>query len=194
MDALIESGLCMLDFGASRPASGAEHHASHYWEMKRLKEGRETQLHGAQVGYALTLVAQQYARLRAIDRTSMLDRLEAAALPARDSEVEAIRAGYGDMVDSLVREHLAFLNLTEQEFDQLKHRIVEKWDAIQEIAQRVPPPETIIAALDQAGTPTTWQALGLDADEVQPGFEYGHYLRNRFTVLKLSRILGLPLG
>ncbi|MBL8165529.1 MAG: hypothetical protein JNJ61_26335, partial [Anaerolineae bacterium] len=116
------------------------------------------------------------------------------SLPARDAEVEAIRAGYGDMVDTIVREHLPFLNLSEQEFDQLKHRIVEKWDAIQEIAQRVPPPETIIKALDQAGTPTTWQALGLDADEVQPGFEYGHYLRNRFTVLKLSRILGLPLG
>ncbi|MBL8163580.1 MAG: sn-glycerol-1-phosphate dehydrogenase, partial [Anaerolineae bacterium] len=125
MDALIESGLCMLDFGASRPASGAEHHASHYWEMKRLKEGRETQLHGAQVGYALTLVAQQYARLRAVDRTAMLDRLEAASLPARDAEVEAIRAGYGDMVDTIVREHLPFLNLSEQEFDQLKHRIVE---------------------------------------------------------------------
>src|SRR5690349_21058636 len=37
LEALIESGLCMLDFGASRPASGAEHHASHYWEMQRLK-------------------------------------------------------------------------------------------------------------------------------------------------------------
>ncbi len=194
MDALIESGLCMLDFGTSRPASGAEHHASHYWEMKRLKEGRETQLHGAQVGYALTLVAAQYARIRAITRTELMNRLEAAVLPDRAAEIESIRAGYGDMVDDIVKEHRPFLDLTEEGFDQLKHKIVDHWDDIQAIAARVPAPEVIAAALDKAGAPSTWQALGLDADEVQPGFQYGHYLRNRFTVLKLSRVLGVPLG
>lgn len=194
MDALIESGLCMLDFGTSRPASGAEHHASHYWEMKRLKEGRETQLHGAQVGYALTLVAAQYARIRAITRAELMNRLEAAVLPDRAAEIESIRAGYSDMVDDIVREHRPFLDLTEEGFDQLKHKIVDHWDDIQAIAARVPAPEVIAAALDKAGAPSTWQALGLDADEVQPGFQYGHYLRNRFTVLKLSRVLGVPLG
>jgi glycerol-1-phosphate dehydrogenase [NAD(P)+] len=194
MDALIESGLCMLDFGTSRPASGAEHHASHYWEMKRLKEGRETQFHGAQVGYALTLVAAQYARIRAITRADLMNRLEAAALPDRAAEVESIRAGYGTMADDIVKEHRPFLDLTEADFDQLKHKIIDHWDDIQAIAARVPEPEVIAAALDKAGAPTTWQSLGLDADEVQPGFQYGHYLRNRFTVLKLSRVLGVPLG
>lgn len=194
MDALIESGLCMLDFGTSRPASGAEHHASHYWEMKRLKEGRETPLHGAQVGYALTLVAEQYARIRSLSRAEMLHRLEAAALPARDDEIAAIRAGYGEMADDIAKEHGAFLDLTEDEFDRLKHRIADNWDAVQAIAAHVPPPAVIIAALEKAGAPATWSALQLDADEVQPGFQYGHYLRNRFTVLKLSRILDVPLG
>ncbi len=52
MDALLESGYCMLDFGSSRPASGAEHHYSHYWEMKLLREGRPAILHGAKVGVA----------------------------------------------------------------------------------------------------------------------------------------------
>ncbi|RPJ01013.1 MAG: iron-containing alcohol dehydrogenase, partial [Chloroflexi bacterium] len=50
IEALICSGLCMLDFGESRPASGAEHHASHYWEMLLLQEGRPAALHGAKVG------------------------------------------------------------------------------------------------------------------------------------------------
>jgi glycerol-1-phosphate dehydrogenase [NAD(P)+] len=194
MDALIESGLCMLDFGQSRPASGAEHHASHYWEMKRLRDGGESMLHGAQVGYALTLVAQQYARIRDLSRSEMMSRLEAANLPSRASEIANIRAGYGDMTDDIAREHAAFLNLTEDEFDQLKHRIAENWDAIQDIAAHVPPPETIIDALRRTGAPTTAAELGLRPDEVRPGFEYGHYLRNRFTVLKLSRILDVPLG
>ena len=65
LEALLESGYCMLDFGSSRPASGAEHHYSHYWEMKLLNEGRPAIYHGAKVGVATALVAEQYAQLRA---------------------------------------------------------------------------------------------------------------------------------
>ncbi|WP_258168111.1 sn-glycerol-1-phosphate dehydrogenase, partial [Paenibacillus sp. AR247] len=50
--ALIESGFAMLLFGQSHPASGAEHHLSHYWEMAFLREGRRAVLHGAKVGVA----------------------------------------------------------------------------------------------------------------------------------------------
>ena len=38
LEQLIESGYVMLDFGNSRPASGTEHHYSHLWEMKLLKQ------------------------------------------------------------------------------------------------------------------------------------------------------------
>ncbi len=48
--ALITSGLAMLLYGKSHPASGAEHHLSHYWEMEFLKKGKRQLLHGAKVG------------------------------------------------------------------------------------------------------------------------------------------------
>ena len=53
MDSLVDSGMCMLDFGNSRPASGAEHYMSHFLEMKLLREGRPAVLHGAKVGLVL---------------------------------------------------------------------------------------------------------------------------------------------
>lgn len=194
MDALIESGLCMLDFGTSRPASGAEHHASHYWEMKRLKENGATMLHGAQVGYALILVAKQYAKIRALSRTEAMDRLEAATLPKRDAEIAHIREGYGDMTDAIIKDHLPFLDLTEEDFDKVKRRIADHWEEIQATAAKVPPPEEITAYLRKVGAPATAEELGLAPEEVDPGFEYGHYLRNRFTVMKLSRILDISLA
>ncbi len=193
MEALIESGLCMLDFGSSRPASGAEHHASHYWEMKLLQEQRAALLHGAKVGFALTHVVTDYARLRELSRQDMLERLEAATLPSRDSEIANIRAGYGKLADDVVKDHAPFLNLTEAAFDTIKRCIVEEWDTIQATASHVLPPEQIKGYLQQAGAPTNADALSLSEDEVKRGFEYGHYLRNRFTILKLNRILGLPL-
>lgn len=60
MKALIESGLVMLLLNYSRPASGAEHHLSHYWEMSLLKDGKEQLLHGAKVGVASTIIIDEY--------------------------------------------------------------------------------------------------------------------------------------
>lgn len=61
--ALIESGLAMLLFGKSHPASGAEHHLSHYWEMMYIAQGEQQLLHGAKVGVACTLIAERYHAL-----------------------------------------------------------------------------------------------------------------------------------
>ncbi|EOS57721.1 hypothetical protein C812_00766 [Paenibacillus barengoltzii G22] len=60
MTALIESGIAMLLFGQSHPASGAEHHLSHYWEMEFLRQGRRALLHGAKVGVACAEIARVY--------------------------------------------------------------------------------------------------------------------------------------
>jgi len=63
-EALALSGVCMGMIGNSRPASGAEHHLSHYWEMDALKNGQEHALHGNAVGAATIAVARVYELLR----------------------------------------------------------------------------------------------------------------------------------
>ena len=60
MEALIESGLAMLLFGQSHPASGSEHHLSHYWEMEYIRLGRKQLLHGAKVGAACIQISRLY--------------------------------------------------------------------------------------------------------------------------------------
>jgi len=63
MSGLLESGLAMLLFGQSHPASGAEHHLSHYWEMEYIQQGRRQLLHGAKVGVACIEISSLYHRL-----------------------------------------------------------------------------------------------------------------------------------
>lgn len=58
--ALILSGVAMGLVGNSRPASGAEHHFSHYWEVYCLKHGLEHPLHGNSVGVAAVISASIY--------------------------------------------------------------------------------------------------------------------------------------
>ncbi len=89
MSALIESGAAMLLFGQSHPASGAEHHLSHYWEMAYLERGRKALLHGAKVGVACAEISQLYH-----------DAVDRAQYPVREPE-QLLRHG------AQVREWLA---------------------------------------------------------------------------------------
>lgn len=87
--ALIESGFAMLQFGQSHPASGAEHHLSHYWEMELLRTGRRQILHGAKVGIACAVISDLYNKL-ASEEASLFPEEHRAAILA---EIQAIPSG-----------------------------------------------------------------------------------------------------
>lgn len=73
ISSLIESGLAMLLFGQSHPASGAEHHLSHYWEMEYIRLGKRQLLHGAKVGVACMEISKLYHQLAREDFGSHRD-------------------------------------------------------------------------------------------------------------------------
>ena len=64
MEALVLSGVAMSFIGNSRPASGSEHHLSHYWEMKFQMEGKKPILHGIKVGVGMIAVTKMYEMLK----------------------------------------------------------------------------------------------------------------------------------
>lgn len=191
IDALIDSGLCILDFGRSHPASQSEHHLSHFWEMKLLLENRPAVLHGAKVGVACTLMARVYEKIRELSREQAGELLQTSTLPDRAQEEGQIRAIYGEMAGQVIAQQAPYLDMSEDAYDQLKQRIVDRWADVQDIAALVPPSQKLVDLLRQVGGPADTQALGLQADDVALALEYSHYIRDRFTVAKLSRILGI---
>lgn len=50
MEGLVLTGIAMSFAGNSRPASGSEHHLSHFIEMMYIFDGKEAPLHGEKVG------------------------------------------------------------------------------------------------------------------------------------------------
>jgi glycerol-1-phosphate dehydrogenase [NAD(P)+] len=191
MEGLLESGLCMLDFGETRPASGSEHHISHFWEMKLLQEHRPAILHGAKVGVSTVLAARRYETVRGLTQEDIADRLATASLPDWDDEIASIRAAYGAPAGQVIASYRSFRQALEASFDTLKQRIKSRWGEVQGIAAGVPPAQEIIDLLEQVGGPTEPWALGLSEDEKQQALEFSHYLRNRFTVSVLGRVLGI---
>ncbi|OCB00194.1 sn-glycerol-1-phosphate dehydrogenase [Clostridium beijerinckii] len=67
-EALILSGIAMTLSGNSRPASGAEHHLSHYWEIDKLSRKLEHPLHGNSVGVGTVISAWLYKKLNIEER------------------------------------------------------------------------------------------------------------------------------
>ncbi len=189
MAGLIESGLCMLEFGSSRPASGAEHHCSHYLEMKLLQESRPAILHGAKVGFATILIAERYEKIKQLARRQVIKRLKTATIPDREQEIQRIKAAYGPLGNLVCEAQAPFLNLSKHDYGLLKQKIIDHWTDIQDIATKVPTSQQITDLLSKAGGPIEAKALGLNDEEVELALEYSHYLRNRFTVSKLGRML-----
>jgi glycerol-1-phosphate dehydrogenase [NAD(P)+] len=194
MFSLIDSGFCMVDFGNSRPAAGAEHYMSHFLEMKLIQEDRPAVLHGAKVGLCSIWAAELYGRLRSMKQSEAAHRLQMSILPDRAVEAQRIQAVYGPIAGKLLVEQAPFLDLSPEAFAQLKQRILDRWDDIQAIASEVPPPDWFSDHLSRAGGATRPVELGLSDDEVRQAFLYAHYLRNRFTICKLGNTLGMLNG
>jgi glycerol-1-phosphate dehydrogenase [NAD(P)+] len=191
MDGLIESGFCMLDFGNSSPASGAEHHLSHFWEMKRLEESHPAILHGAKVGVASVITSGWYERIRQLSKDEVDQRLKIAHPPDPEKAETEIRECYGRIADRLISEQARFIHINPDSFESLKLRIVDHWQDIVDIAAQVPSSQQIVNWLQKAEGPTLPKTLGLEDEEVEQAKRYSHYLRNRFTISKLRIILGL---
>jgi glycerol-1-phosphate dehydrogenase [NAD(P)+] len=191
IEALIEAGLCMLAFGGSQPAGQSEHYISHYLEMKLVREGRRPVLHGAKTGMATVIVARCYQQIRRMSRDEAARRLAALPRPDRQAEIERIRHAYGDLTSALIVEQAPFLDWSEADYARLQQRILDRWPEVQAVAAEVPSPDALTGLLERAGGTADARALGLGVAEMALAEEYGHYVRNRFTVMKLSRVLGL---
>lgn len=194
MDGLIESGFCMLDFGDTLPASGNEHHTSHLWEMKLLREGRHSVLHGAKVGLAVIGSLRRYNRLAALSRPEVEALLAGAGLPDREAALAEIQAAFGPLADEVIATDRPFLDLTPAQLEALKARILAHWDEIHRIAAELPSADQMIAWVKQVGGPTTGRELGFGDEEIRLGLTASHHFRHRFTGAKLCYFLGLPLA
>jgi glycerol-1-phosphate dehydrogenase [NAD(P)+] len=191
MAALVESGLCMALAGHSRPASGAEHQYSHFWEMRLLAEGRPPLLHGLKVGIGTIESARLWDLVRAMGREEAAARLARTRLPSREEEERKIRSAYGAGAEEVLATQARFLALRDGGLEALRRLVAGSWEAILEIAARVPGEAETRRLLARAGCPTEARELGLGRGEIKTGLECAHYLRDRLTIKKLALLLGL---
>ena len=193
LEALVESGLCMVEMGNSFPASGTEHHFSHFWEMRMLIENRPPALHGAKVGIGTIYAARYWERVRQISAAQARELASKAPLPTRAEMEEEIRRIYGPATNQVMSNYAYWLELDAAGYTATKKRIVDNWAKILEIAATVPSPQEVTGWLEKVGGPTQPAQLEIGERNVQDAVNHSHYIRRAFSVHKLCRLLGVKL-
>lgn len=188
-EALVLTGVAMSFVGNSRPASGCEHHMSHYWEMKELMDGRTPALHGTQVGVGMILAMKLYHNLAK-------ERPDFEALKKRDFDKEEwtrkIREYYGAAADGILtlEEKTGKNDITKRSrrLDVMK----EKWPLIvKTIEKDLPKTEDMERLLISLDAPVRPQQLNLSQDRVREAVELAKEVRDRYTLLQMLWDLGL---
>lgn len=83
MDGLLIAGIAMAITGHSRPASGSEHHMSHFLELKFLNK-KDVPFHGEKVATGTLIAIQLYTRLNTHDQDPRIVKI-IEALPTIES-------------------------------------------------------------------------------------------------------------
>lgn len=189
--ALVLSGIAMDFSGSSRPASGAEHHQSHYWEMQFLFDGIPAVLHGTKVGIGTVLMLELYNELAKMEKPNFSQIRESigSRLSQEDWEKEMQRC-YRDGAEGIIElEKKAKKNDPEGLLKRLE--VIEKnWDDIRDLAGTAPAASEIYHVLEELKAAKIPADVGIPGEYVYDSIRYGKELRDRYTILQLMWDIG----
>ncbi len=180
---LVLTGLAMTFADCSRPASGCEHHLSHFWEMRYQMEGRKPVLHGIKVGIGLVTILKLYHQLA----EEKID-FAAARKKTRDKAAweEEIRREYRDAAEGILKlEEKAGKN--NEEDRQRRLDVMEaNWPEIcRIIRESLPATEEAERLLLSADAPVNPEQIGVSPDLTGTAVRLAKEVRDRFTVLQI---------
>ena len=188
VEALLLSGVGMDFAGNSRPASGCEHHLSHFWEMRYLLEGREAVFHGTKVGIGTVITLKAYEYIARLNP----DFAAIRQLPRKTAdqwEAEIREAFLGASEEILALERKAGKNSPEKLAIRLD-AIEANWEQIRALAAATPKATVVRDILVSMDAPTQPAQIGVEKEMARQAICYAKELRDRYTVLQLLWDLG----
>ena len=193
LEALLVSGLAMQLTGSSRPASAAEHHMSHLWEMAVIN-GKTSALHGEQVCVGTLAVMDTYKA--ALDDGIPWDALAGLDLESVFAESH-LHGAFGNMTPGILKENMPDGTPASSSLAEISVENPAETDrAVKALFAALPDAGELRALAESAGCMTTIEEAGLPGDEAfrERSLLYAPYVRNRLTLLKIlsaCRISGI---
>jgi len=175
MEALVLVGVAMSFTGSSRPASGSEHHLSHYFEITGILNDEPYFNHGTDVVYSTVYTQQLREELLKLDAPVSRGGHERAAWE------EKIRKIYTEAAQGVIdlQDKMGWY-----EQDRLPV-YTAKWDEIKSVLAEVPSCETIKDYIASVGLDIGEFTKLYSKEKIENALFYAKDLKDRYSVLWL---------
>lgn len=190
MEGLVRTGIAMSFVGNSRPASGAEHHIAHFWEMDFLFAGKEALLHGTKVGMTSVIVARLY-ELLADAEVNFDEAVRKANAFSEEAWREQVIKLYGKAAPGI-------LALSEKDGRNSVAKCIarintikERYADIMKIVKEAPSAATVKAIMENAGAPIKPVEVGISDETALNSIIMAKEVRPRYSILGLLSDLGI---
>lgn len=171
MEALIIVGIAMSFAGNSRPASGSEHHLSHYFEITGIVDGTDYLPHGIDVVFSTWVTSKI--------REKLLKKDFPSTIFVEDNRNEQIRRVYKSVADGCIA--------LQEKLGTYKADRVSVYKAhekeIKEILAEVPDSTEIKKILDEIELDTSIFYNAYSKEKIRDAIRYAKDLKDRYTVL-----------
>ncbi len=173
MEALVTVGVAMSYVGNSRPASGSEHHLSHFFEITGILEQKEYFAHGIDVAYSAVVTAELRERI-----------LKSAPQKAefnREAWEQNIRRVYGTSAQGVIdlQDKLGWYLADDSA------AVYEKWPQIKSVLAKAPTAAEMQAMVEQVGLRYAELEQMYGKAKLQDAVRYAKDLKDRYSVLWL---------
>ena len=181
MEALVLSGVSMAFTQNTRPASGAEHMLSHYWEIKKLERQEAVAFHGQKVGVGTLMIAKLYHLIA--------DQAYGVPVFQEDAtDWEGVYQVYGAGFRAEI-ERLNHPSVIEETSPEILQR---NWPEIcRLIHEELPSYEVLLGHMQAAHAITSIEGIGVDEQLALDGLRYHPYMRHRIILTRLIPMLGI---
>ncbi len=175
MEALVVIGIMMSFAGSSRPASGSEHHFSHFFEITGIVNNEEYSPHGIDVGYSTVITSQIREKLLSMPFGNKIYRLSATDYRKKMTEI------YKSVADGCIelQEKVGFYK------KDLSATYIEKESEIKNALSEVPTADEIKQMLSKVGLDIKEFYSLYDEQKINDATLYAKDLKDRYTVLWL---------
>ncbi len=173
MEALIGVGIAMAYVGNSRPASGSEHHLSHYFEVVGLLRNEPYFMHGTDVVYST------YYTQRIREMLLQLDEVEEHVSETKERRDANLRAIYESAADEIIalQNKMGWYEINRVPVYQAK------WNEIKAVLREVPSCEEIKGYIESVGLDLKEFAALYSEEKIENALKYAKDIKDRYTVL-----------
>ena len=173
MEALVEVGIAMCYVGNSRPASGSEHHLSHYFEITGILNDAPYFCHGIDVLYSAVVTAGL--------RRQILQAKPHAYTHDKASWEGVIRRIYTDSAEEVIALQNKLGWYEQADFENVRG----KWEQICQVLSEAPGKEEMLAMVEKVGLDYSSFDRLYGQEKILDGIDYAKDLKDRYSVLWL---------